>query len=73
MEESKKQKKWLLIAHMGAGSAPKDPKKVLRIEEMLKLQLKNFSKNRDLTRKEFLEFMTKIEVLTLTIIFRTQD
>ena len=45
MEESKKQKKWLLIAHMGAGSAPKDPKKVLRIEEMLKLQIKNFNKN----------------------------
>jgi hypothetical protein len=31
MEEVKKPPKWLLVTHMGAGSAPKDPEKAVRV------------------------------------------
>jgi len=53
-----------MIAHMGAGSAPKDPKKTLRVEEMLKSQLKKFSKLGEPNQEDLLRFMTSIEVVT---------
>ncbi len=62
MEEAKGPNKWLLIAHMGAGSTPKDPKKTLRVEEMLKTHIKRFSKLGEPNREDFLDFMARIEV-----------
>lgn len=62
MEEVKKPPKWLLVTHMGAGSAPKDPEKTVRVQEMLRKGLKTFSKHQEDSKTAFLQLMTHIEV-----------
>jgi hypothetical protein len=53
---------------MGAGSAPKDPKKTVRVQEMLRKGLKTFSKHQEDSKGAFLQLMTQIEVRHLKII-----
>ena len=65
MEEVKKPPKWLLITHLGAGSAPKDPEKTVRVQEMLRKGLKTFNKHQEDSKDAFLKLMTQIEVRNL--------
>jgi hypothetical protein len=64
MEEVKQPlpQKWLLITHLGAGSAPKDPEKTVRVEAMLKKGLKTFGKHQSDRKGGFMQLMTHIEV-----------
>ena len=41
MEKTKKETRYFLIAHMGAGFVPKNHYKLLNLEKMLSEQLKN--------------------------------
>ena len=72
MEEVKQHPlppKWLLITHLGAGSAPKDPEKTVRVQDMLRKGLKAFGKHNQSDRKAaFIQLMTHIEVRHLKFI-----
>jgi hypothetical protein len=68
MEEVKKPPKWLLITHLGAGSAPKDPEKTVRVQEMLRKGLKTFSKHQEDRNAAFVQLMTQIEVRHVELI-----
>lgn len=70
MEEVKQPlpPKWLLITHLGAGSAPKDPEKTVREQDMLKKGLKAFGKHQSDSKGGFMQLMTHIEVRHLKLI-----
>jgi|LauGreDrversion4_2_1035121.scaffolds.fasta_scaffold1681791_2 hypothetical protein len=51
-----------MITHMGAGSMPKKTEKLIKVEEMLRDELKRYSKSKDTKRDKFIEFMTRVEV-----------